>query len=162
RRGVGTVVDEELVHDGVDLVGADPGLAVLAGEDDGLGGQPAGPAHPIDHVGCLHGRVRPLGLPLADVLRSGDAGRHLAPRGELTGSQRASRAHHPSLAFRHVSAGNPSMLVALRSLWYSAISSSLLRAAQSRNRSRSPTYSISGTAKPHESLTRSTRTWMIA
>ena len=77
RRRVGAVVAQELVHHPVDLVGGDARLAVLAGEHDGLGGQPAGVAHPLDHLGRLHGPVASGAAP--SCRRTPDAGSRPAP-----------------------------------------------------------------------------------
>ena len=98
RRRVRTVVAEELMYDTIHLVRGDPGLAMLPGEDGRLRGEPAGNPHPRDDVRRLDGPVGPLRLPLADVLRTGDVGRHLPPRGLLTGFQRGSHVHPWSLS----------------------------------------------------------------
>ena len=60
RRGVRALVAEELVHHPVDLVRGDAGLAVLAGQLQRLGGDPARDAHLLDglrglDVRALHG-----------------------------------------------------------------------------------------------------------
>jgi hypothetical protein len=75
------VGDQELVRDGVELVGGDAGRDRRLDEVEGQRGQPPGGAHPPDGV-----RVLDLAAPVGgrgravDVLGAGDRSRHVAPR----------------------------------------------------------------------------------
>ena len=80
-RGVGAVVAEELVADPVELVGGHTWYDVGAHQLTGLGGEPAGDAHPLDRLGVLDllaGEARGRGA--VDVLGTGDVGGHDATR----------------------------------------------------------------------------------